>query len=144
MGGEVLDTEIQNEIIENDDSETSTNDKMEFDYAKVIKMLLGDNFKIEDEILLVYIDITKQSILNYCNIDTLPPSLNYTLCNMVCELIIEKSKSSKYGQIVGNVSSVSEDGRTVSFSTGVEFKTSMEDKISKTKELNRYRELYRL
>lgn len=114
-----------------------------FDYIKTIKLLLGKR-QIEDEILQIYVDLTEQSILNYCNLNELPSALYYTLCKMCAEAIIESSVSGSKSEIVGNVSSVSEDGRTLSFTNGNEFKVAIEDKISHTTELQRYRKLYRI
>ena len=48
------------------------------------------------------------------------------------------------GQVVGNVSSVSEDGRTVSFGGSADLRTQVVDRVTRTTELNRYRKLYRI
>lgn len=117
--------------------------KDEFDFLGKVKMLLGKS-DLNDEFLQMYIDLTKQSILNYCNINTLPSELNYTLCMMVVDTINEKNVTRGTGKVVGNVSSVSEDGRTVSFTNGSEFKVSIDNKISSMNELKRFKRLYRL
>lgn len=116
----------------------------EFDYLKVVKVLLGINDKSINEILQVYIAQAEQGILNYCNIDELPSALHYTLCQMVADLYRENTALNKSGTVVGNVSSISEDGRSVSFSGVESLKTQLNDRISRLTELNRYRKLYRI
>lgn len=117
----------------------------EFDFLSTLKILLGITDGALDNILRVYLSMTKQSILNYCNIEVLPPALNFTLCEMTADVYRENDSKNKVGSVVGSVSSVSEDGRTVSFSNGTEIKASIDDRIAKrTHELNRYRKLYRL
>ena len=63
---------------------------------------------------------------------------------MVVDTINEKNVSRGTGKVVGNVSSVSEDGRTVSFTNGSEFKVAIDNKISSMNELKRFKRLYRL
>ena len=117
----------------------------EFDYLSTVKVLLGISDESADIILRVYLSSTESAILNYCNIEKLPSALNYTLCEMTADVYRENISKNKVGSVVGNVSSVSEDGRTVSFSSGSEMKASIEDRIMKrTHELNRYRKLYRI
>ncbi len=116
----------------------------EFDFLSSVKLLLGIADNGTDEILRFYIDLTMQSILNYCNIVELPSALNYTLCQMVADTYRDNNRNNATGQVVGNVSSVSEDGRSVSFTNGAEIKTSIEDRITRTNELKRYRKLYRV
>lgn len=116
-----------------------------FDYLGTVKILLGISDGTLDSVLQVYLSMTKNSILNYCNIKELPSALDYTLCEMTADVYRENVSKNKVGSVVGSVSSVSEDGRTVSFSNGAEIKTSIEDRITKrTHELNRYRKLYRV
>lgn len=116
-----------------------------FDYLGTVKILLGISDGTLDSVLQVYLSMTENSILNYCNIKELPSALDYTLCEMTADVYRENVSKNKVGSVVGSVSSVSEDGRTVSFSNGAEIKTSIEDRITKrTHELNRYRKLYRV
>lgn len=122
-----------------DDNETV------FDYLGTVKILLGISDGTLDSVLQVYLSMTENSILNYCNIKELPSALDYTLCEMTADVYRENVSKNKVGSVVGSVSSVSEDGRTVSFSNGTEIKASIEDRITKrTHELNRYRKLYRV
>lgn len=115
-----------------------------FDYLGTVKILLGISDGSLDSVLQVYLSMTERSILNYCNIKELPSALDYTLCEMTADVYRENASKNKVGSVVGNVSSVSEDGRTVSFSSGAEIKASIEDRITRTSELNRYRKLYRV
>lgn len=116
----------------------------EFDYLKIIKVLLGINDDSINEILQIYIAQAEQGILNYCNIKELPSALHYTLCQMVADLYRENTALNKSGTVVGNVSSISEDGRSVSFSGVESLKTQLTDRITRLTELNRYRKLYRI
>ena len=115
----------------------------EFDYLSTVKILLGISDESVDIILHVYLSITKNSILNYCNIKELPSALNFTLCQMTADVYRENISKNKVGSVVGSVSSISEDGRTVSFSSATEIQASIEDRVTRTRELNRYRKLYR-
>lgn len=116
----------------------------EFDFISTIKSMIGISDESLDAILRIYVATVTQSILNYCNIDELPSALNYTLCQMVADTYNEMKSRSETGSVVGNVSSISEDGRSVSFTNGSEFKVAIDDRISKTRELNRFKKLYRI
>lgn len=120
------------------------NTEDEFDYLSTVKILLGISDESVDIILHVYLSITRNSILNYCNIKELPSALNFTLCQMTADVYRENISKNKVGSVVGSVSSISEDGRTVSFSNATEIRASIEDRITRTHELNRYRKLYRI
>lgn len=115
-----------------------------FDFLSTVKVLLGITDDTKDTELTVYVDMTKQTILNYCNRSDLPEELNYTLCQMCADSYKDVTNSSAKGEINGNVSSVSEDGRSVSFSSGAEFKTALEDRVTRTTELNRFKKLYKV
>ena len=116
----------------------------EFDFISTIKSMIGISDESLDAILRIYVVTVTQSILNYCNIDELPSALNYTLCQMVADTYNEMKSRSGTGSVVGNVSGISEDGRSVSFTNGSEFKVAIDDRISKTRELNRFKKLYRI
>lgn len=117
----------------------------EFDFLAVTKTLLGlssnDSF---DTILQTYISMTIQTVLNYCNINELPPALNYAVCQMTAEAYREIVSKNNTGEVVGNVHSISEGGRSVSFGDSSEFRVAIEDKVSHKIELNRYKKLFRL
>lgn len=123
-----------------DDNDTED----EFDYLSTVKILLGISDESVDIILRVYLSMTKNSILSYCNIKELPSALDFTLCQMTADVYRENVSKNKVGSVVGSVSSISEDGRTVSFSNATEIRASIEDRITRTHELNRYRKLYRI
>lgn len=117
----------------------------EFDYLATVKVLLGITDTSKDSILEVYIGLTKQSVLNYCNRSDLPEALNYTLCQICADTYRDTTAKASGAVVSGAVSSISEDGRTVSFSNSLDLiKTAAEDRIAHTTELNRYKKLYRL
>lgn len=116
----------------------------EFDYLTTVKVLLGISGEELDAVLPVYISMVKQAILNYCNIWELPEELNYTLCQMTADSYRDITAGQSTGEVKGNVSSISEDGRSVSFGSGAEFKTALADRITRTTELNRFKRLYRI
>lgn len=120
------------------------NEVQEFNFLSTTKMLLGITDNQSDEILQLLINLTQVEILNYCNISELPSALNYTLCQMTATLYRENNSANKVGAVVGNVSSISEDGRTVSFGDSSVLQAQIADRVSKTTLLNRYRKLYRL
>lgn len=115
---------------------------VEFDYLSTTKVLLGITSSEKDGILQVYISKTIQSVLNYCNISVLPSALNYLVCDLTSDSYRDSIALNGSGDVVGNISSISEAGRTLSFSSAIQ--TSLDDKISKTKELNKYKKLYRV
>lgn len=116
----------------------------EFDFLSTVKTLLNIRDNNMDSILLIHIDIAKNSILNYCNINDLPSALNYTLCQIVVDAYLQNRNKTDNGKVVGNVSSISEDGRSVSFTNGTEFQSTVNEIISGLNELRRYRKLYRI
>lgn len=116
----------------------------EFDFLSTVKALLGITDTEKDSILTVYINMTRQSILNYCNRSDFPEALNYTLCQMTADTYRDLTLANTKGEVAGNVGSISEDGRSVSFTNGTEFRTAVEDRISRTTELNHYKKLYRI
>lgn len=117
-----------------------------FDYVSKIKILLGIEDSTLDETLQLYLEITIQSVLNYCNISELPSALDYLVCRLVADAYRTTNSHNKVGEVVGNVSSISEDGRKVDFS--LYNSSSIEDflagRLSKTRELNRFKKLYRI
>lgn len=120
-------------------------ERTEFDYLATVKVLLGITDTSKDSILEVYVGLTKQSILNYCNRSDLPEALNYTLCQICADTYRDTTAKANGAVVSGAVSSISEDGRTVSFSNSLDLiKTAAEDRITHTTELNRYKKLYRL
>lgn len=121
-----------------------TKESEEFDFLGNVKILLKIEDDTQDKILLTCVSMTKQSVLNYCNIRELPSALNYVVCQISADSYKEAVSKADVGKITGNVASVSEDGRSVSFTNGSELYTSVENRISRTAELRRYRKLYRI
>ena len=119
-------------------------DDSEFDFLSTVKTLLDIRNDDMDNILLIHINIARNSNLNYCNINELPSALNFTLCQIVVDAYIQNKNKTDNGKIVGNVSSVSEDGRSVSFTNGTEFQSTVNEIISGVNELKRYRKLYKV
>lgn len=119
-------------------------DGNEFNFLLTVKTLLNIKNEDMDDILLIHIDIAKNSVLNYCNISELPSALNYTLCQIVVDAYLQNRNKTDSGKVVGNVSSISEDGRSVSFTNGTEFQSTVNDIIGGMNELKRYRKLYRV
>lgn len=119
-------------------------DSSEFDFLSTVKTLLNIRNDDMDNILLIHINIAKNSILNYCNINELPSALNFTLCHIVVDAYLHNRNKTDTGKVVGNVSSISEDGRSVSFFNSTEFQSSVNEIISGMNELKRYRKLYKV
>jgi hypothetical protein len=117
-------------------------EEQEFDFLSVIKTMLGIDNASADSVINIFIALTENAILNYCHITELPSALNYTLCGMVVDLYRENANKNNSGKVAGSVSSVSEDGRSVSFTNGSEIQASVEDRISRSAELRRFRKLY--
>ena len=117
-----------------------------FDYVGTIKVLLGidPSDTTLDETLRLYLDITTQSVLNYCNIFELPSALNYTLCQLTADVYKDTTNSNKVGSVVGNVSKIEEDGRSVSFGDGSAVRIATMNRIGRLRELNRFKKLYRV
>lgn len=118
-----------------------------FDYLWTLKKLLGSKDDSLDDVLLVYIDIAKGSILNYCNIRELPPALNRTACVLAYNVYKDVEGQNAVGGIVGNVSRIDEDGRSVSFATAADsyaIQVAANNRVKLLTELNRYKKLYRV
>lgn len=115
-----------------------------FNYIETVKVLLGITDASLDETLQLYLDITIQSVLNYCNISELPSALNYTVCQLTADVYKDTTNSNKVGVIVGNVSKIDEDGRAVSFGDGSAVRLAATSRIGRLRELNRYKKLYRI
>ena len=115
-----------------------------FDYMATMKALLRMEDDSQESILQLYWDITVQSILNYCNIFKLPSALNYVACELACDAYNVDNSKIKVGDVVGSVSSISEDGRKVDFGDASLVKTYINDRITRMRQLNRFRKLYRV
>ena len=103
----------------------------------IVKTLLKITDDEQDALLEIFIDMTVQSVLNYCNISALPAELRYVVCNMVVGM---------YKDMVGEsnapISSISEAGSSVSFATNM-LQSRIDDSIKNMTQLNRFRQPYR-
>lgn len=118
-----------------------------FDYLWTLKKLLGSKDDSLDDVLLVYIDIAKDSIMNYCNIREVPPALKRTVCVLAYNVYKDVEGRNAVGGIVGNVSRIDEDGRSVSFATAADsyaIQVAANNRVKLLTELNRYKKLYRV
>ena len=116
-----------------------------FDYISTIKVLLGITVDDYDSILQLYVDLTRQAILNYCNIFELPSALDYTLCEIVADEYRRNNLANEKGEVVGNVTRVEEDGRVVGFSDSPSYlSSSIRNHLPYVKQLNRFKKLYRV
>lgn len=103
---------------------------------KLLKITDGD----QDDIISLYVDMITRQILNYTNRAKLPDELLYIAAQMVVDIYNETTQDGK----TGNVSSVSEAGRSVSFNTAL-VQLAMENKLADRKsQLNGFRQPYRL
>lgn len=102
-----------------------------------LKNLLGITGSEQDEILEFLTGTTEETILNYCNIDTLPEGLTNTAYRMAMDLY-------RYDRPGGTapvaVTSISEGDTSTSFANASDF---LQDGILKNykRQLNRYRKL---
>lgn len=103
--------------------------------ADIIKVLNSMQIEINSDVLDLYIDRTIQSILNYCNLYSLPDELYYTVIDMVV------NTCNKVVSGVSGVSSISEGGRSVSFVNKLDIIKDSDTTI--IKELNKFKELYK-
>lgn len=116
-----------------------------FDYISTIKAMLGITVNDYDSILQLYVDLTKQAILNYCNIFELPSALDYTLCQIVVDEYRRNNLANETGKVVGNVTKIEEDGRVVAFSESPSYlSSSIRNHLPYIRQLNRFKKLYRV
>lgn len=105
------------------------------------KTLLGITDDSQDTILTLYIDMAVQDILNVTNRSELPAELEFTATQMVAQTYREAAISNSAR---GNVSSVSEAGRSVSFDNS-QAESIIERQIEERKaQLNRFKLPFRL
>lgn len=105
------------------------------------KALLGITDDSQDAILALYADIVVQGILNVTNRLELPAELELVAAQMVEDMHREAKINNG---TAGNVSSVSEAGRSVSFDTS-QISLAVERRIKDRKtQLNRFKLPFRL
>lgn len=91
----------------------------------------------KDEILTLHIDMTIQSVKNYCNRTDLPEQLWF----LISRLAADSYRSATTVSSGREVSSIKEGDRTVSFSAGAA-QTRLLSVIPQMDELKRFRKLY--
>lgn len=97
----------------------------------------------DEELITLLIDIVKQAILNYCNLNEFPEELEGTLISIVAELYNDTLNVPEAGSLP--VSNISEGGRSVSFDVSkVQYGLVIDDALSKRAILNKFKRLYKL
>ena len=101
----------------------------------------------DDEVLQYLIGRVVQSILNYCNIHKLPKELEDTAAVMAANAY-QEAQGGAFKEGTGEVSSVSEAGRSVNFDVSskvvVTAASLAEQRVSVMNELNKFKRLYKL
>lgn len=108
--------------------------------VSTFRSLLGITTTDKDDVLQFVLDDVEETVLNYCNLDTLPKGLVKTAYRMAMDLY----RAEGFGQeaIESGVSSISEGGATVSFKSG-NYDTSFTSSLLKNyeRQLMEYRRL---
>ena len=108
--------------------------------VSTFRSLLGITTTDKDEVLQFVLDDVEETVLNYCNLDTIPKGLVKTAYRMAIDLY----RSEGFGQeaIESGVSSISEGGATVSFKSS-NYDTSFASSLLKNyeRQLMEYRRL---
>ena len=108
--------------------------------VSTFRSLLGITTMDKDTVLQFVLDDVEETVLNYCNLDTLPKGLVKTAYRMAMDLY----RAEGFGQeaIESGVSSISEGGATVSFKSS-NYDTSFTNSLLKNyeKQLMEYRRL---
>lgn len=108
--------------------------------VSTLRSLLGITTMDKDTVLQFVLDDVEETILNYCNLDTIPKGLVKTAYRMATDLY----RSEGFGQeaIESGVSSISEGGATVSFKSS-NYDTSFTSSLLKNyeRQLMEYRRL---
>ena len=108
--------------------------------VSTFRSLLGITTTDKDEVLQFVLDDVEETVLNYCNLDTIPKGLVKTAYRMAMDLY----RAEGFGQeaIESGVSSISEGGATVSFKSS-NYDTSFISSLLKNyeRQLMEYRRL---
>ena len=108
--------------------------------VSTFRSLLGITTMDKDTVLQFVLDDVEETVLNYCNLDTLPKGLVKTAYRMAMDLY----RAEGFGQeaIESGVSSISEGGATVNFKSS-NYDTSFTNSLLKNyeKQLMEYRRL---
>lgn len=113
---------------------------MEIDKIDSIKTLLG-SASPNEEVIMYWLQSTKQYILNYCNLNELPKELETILIEMTCLRI--RYNTNGVGAGVKNIASVNDGSQSVSYAlAGQRSFSSDDDLLNQYKtQLNRFRRL---
>ncbi len=114
------------------------------DASKVKKLInTSVDSPADDELIILLIEIVQQGIMNYCNLTEFPPELEGTLLLIVAEFY--NDTMNKPSPEMANVSSISEGGRTVSFSSSsIQYGFQIDDALAKRYQLNKFKRLYKI
>lgn len=107
-----------------------------------LKPLLGIELddKSQDTVLNFMLGNIEETILNYCNLSTLPQGLKFTAYRMAVDLY--RNEQLGAGETEKPVSSLSEGDTSVGFSSSI-YETSFTDSLLKRydRQLSRYRRI---
>ena len=108
--------------------------------VSTFRTILGITTTDKDDVLQFVLDDVEETVLNYCNLDTLPKGLVKAAYRMAIDLY----RAEGFGQeaIESGVSSISEGGATVSFKSS-NYDTSFTSSLLKNyeRQLKEYRRL---
>jgi hypothetical protein len=102
---------------------------------KAQTLLEVKGLKIPASALDIFYDECHQYILNYCNLHKLPEELESTLIRLIINQCIIN------GNVANSVNSISEGGRTVSFSNSLDIAKFVDNDIKTI--LNKFKVLYK-
>lgn len=102
-----------------------------------VKALLGVTDDTKDALIQFALDNAEETILNYCNIETVPEGLEKTQIRMAMDIYRNETLGTAASN--GKVSSLSEGDTSISY--GSQFDDTFKESILKqyNKVLNRYR-----
>lgn len=86
---------------------------------ETVKMLSG-NAEISDDFIAFYLESTKQFILSYCNLDSIPEQLKPTMLEIAALRLKANTNGSEsaLGEGLKSVASVSDGNQSISYASG--------------------------
>lgn len=102
---------------------TQLDDAVVFNYVQAARGLLHISSDDADAImqLKMYLPIVLSAVLRYCNRDDIPSGLRYPIVMILADVyrqnLVLQTAASQGGAVTGNVSTITEGGRSVSFQT---------------------------
>ncbi|MGG0718684.1 phage head-tail connector protein [Robertmurraya massiliosenegalensis] len=115
------------------------------DVLEIVKAKLPSEGTPSDQLLEMYIDEVRQSILTYCNRNDVPADLNFVYANMVVDLITEESRKAD-SDAQQSVESIKEGDTQVTFgsiSKSASETSTQQILFNYKSQLNRFRKLRR-